>query len=82
MLLDLLSIRLRYHYLEQQIHRTGLFQPLRFLDRSLSHNGYVVTTIRSICGETHSRAYWPIFWLSVVVPTIVMLLAVVLYSIF
>src|SRR5690625_5025715 len=49
---------------------------------SLPHNGYVVTTVRAICGETHRRAYSPIFIVSVVVPSIVMFLAVVLYSIF
>ncbi|MFC0273803.1 GntP family permease [Metabacillus herbersteinensis] len=49
---------------------------------SLPHNGYVVTTIRAICGETHIRSYKPIFILSVVIPTIVLLMAVILYSIF
>lgn len=49
---------------------------------SLPHNGYVVTTIRAICGETHKRAYWPIFILSVAMPTAVLFLAVILYSIF
>jgi len=49
---------------------------------SLPHNGYVVTTVRAICGETHKRAYGPIFIVSVVVPSIVMFVAVVLYSIF
>ncbi len=49
---------------------------------SLPHNGYVVTTIRAICGETHKRAYWPIFILSVAMPTVVLFLAVILYSIF
>ncbi|MFG6120974.1 GntP family permease [Thalassobacillus sp. B23F22_16] len=49
---------------------------------SLPHNGYVVTTVRAICGETHKRAYKPIFMLSVVVPLIVMFFAVFLYSIF
>lgn len=49
---------------------------------SLPHNGYVVTTIRAICGETHKRSYGPIFLLSVVLPTVVMILAVILYSIF
>ncbi|MBO1512658.1 GntP family permease [Metabacillus bambusae] len=49
---------------------------------SLPHNGYVVTTIRAICGETHKRSYGPIFMLSVVLPTIVLVLAVILYSIF
>ncbi|WP_026585443.1 GntP family permease [Bacillus sp. J33] len=49
---------------------------------SLPHNGYVVTTIRAICGETHKRAYWPIFILSVAMPTVILFLAVILYSIF
>nr|WP_263326474.1 GntP family permease [Neobacillus sp. Marseille-Q6967] len=49
---------------------------------SLPHNGYIVTTIRAICGETHKRAYWPVFVLSVIIPTIVLALAVVLYTIF
>ena len=49
---------------------------------SLPHNGYVVTTIRAISGETHKRSYKPIFILSVIIPTIVMFLAVILYSIF
>ncbi|MFD2922300.1 GntP family permease [Halobacillus naozhouensis] len=49
---------------------------------SLPHNGYVVTTIRAICGETHKRAYAPIFKLSVVVPVAVLFVAVVLYFIF
>lgn len=35
---------------------------------SLPHNGYVVTTVRAICGETHRDAYGPIGVLTVVVP--------------
>ncbi|WP_449355362.1 GntP family permease [Virgibacillus natechei] len=49
---------------------------------SLPHNGYVVTTVRAICGETHKRAYAPIFMVSVIVPSVVLLLAVFLYAIF
>lgn len=49
---------------------------------SLPHNGYVVTTVRAICGETHSRAYKPILFVSIIVPTAVTLLAVLLYSVF
>ena len=49
---------------------------------SMPHNGYIVTTIRSICGETHKRSYKPIFVLSVLIPTVVLILAVILYSIF
>ncbi|WP_179151865.1 GntP family permease [Oceanobacillus senegalensis] len=49
---------------------------------SLPHNGYVVTTVRAICGESHSRAYKPILMLSVILPTIILALAVLLYSVF
>ncbi|MBP2077221.1 GntP family permease [Oceanobacillus polygoni] len=49
---------------------------------SLPHNGYVVTTVRAICGETHSRAYKPIFLVSIILPTTVLGLAVLLYTIF
>jgi H+/gluconate symporter-like permease len=48
---------------------------------SLPHNGYVVTTVRVICGESHRRAYTPIFLISVILPTIVLGLAVALYSV-
>ena len=37
---------------------------------TLPHNGYVVTTIRAICGEKHQDAYWPLAMLTVVVPLI------------
>ena len=49
---------------------------------SLPHNGYVVTTVRVICNETHQRAYPAIFMASVLVPSIVLAIAVVLYTIF
>ncbi|TCP31265.1 H+/gluconate symporter-like permease [Scopulibacillus darangshiensis] len=49
---------------------------------SLPHNGYIVTTIRTICGETHKRSYKPVFYLSVALPTAALILAVILYSIF
>ena len=45
---------------------------------SLPHNGYIVTTVRAICGETHKSAYWPIAALTMVVPTVGLTLAVVL----
>ncbi|GAB3703394.1 GntP family permease [Nocardiopsis oceani] len=49
---------------------------------SLPHNGYVVTTIRVISGETHMRAYLPIFLVSTVLPTAALGLAVALYLVF
>ncbi|EKE87580.1 GntP family permease [Idiomarina xiamenensis] len=46
---------------------------------SLPHNGYVVTTIRAICGETHQAAYWPLAALTVVVPVLGLALAIAMF---
>lgn len=48
---------------------------------SLPHNGYVVTTIRAICGETHRDAYPAVGALTVIVPGIGLLLALILFGI-
>jgi len=45
---------------------------------SLPHNGYVVTTIRSICGETHKSAYAPVAALTVVIPVVGTIVAIAL----
>jgi H+/gluconate symporter-like permease len=45
---------------------------------SLPHNGYVVTTIRGVCRETHRSAYWPMFCMTVVMPMLGLLLALIL----
>ncbi len=47
---------------------------------SLPHNGYVVTTIRAICGETHARAYWAMGALTVIVPLAGLALLFVLFA--
>jgi H+/gluconate symporter-like permease len=47
---------------------------------SLPHNGYVVTTIRAICGETHQAAYKPMAALTVVVPGIGLLVCLGLFA--
>jgi len=49
---------------------------------SLPHNGYVVTTIRAVCGETHQAAYKAVAATTVVVPVLGTLLALALFSIF
>lgn len=49
---------------------------------SLPHNGYVVTTIRAICHETHKAAYGPLAALTVVVPLIGLAMAIALFSFF
>ncbi|MEW9668662.1 GntP family permease [Ammoniphilus sp. 3BR4] len=47
---------------------------------SLPHNGYVVTTIRGICGESHKDAYASVGALTVIVPTIGVVIAILLFS--
>jgi H+/gluconate symporter-like permease len=47
---------------------------------ALPHNGYVVTTIRAICGETHQDAYWPLAALAAAVPTLGLILCIVLFA--
>ncbi|MEM7569155.1 MAG: GntP family permease [Pseudomonadota bacterium] len=49
---------------------------------SLPHNGYVVTTIRAICGETHKDAYGPLGALTVVVPLVGLCIALGLFVLF
>ncbi|WP_420607864.1 GntP family permease [Novosphingopyxis sp.] len=49
---------------------------------SLPHNGYVVTTIRAVCGETHARAYLAVAMTTVLVPVIGTIVALILFAIF
>lgn len=73
------------HYLDQGVDAEEMHRIVSIssgaLD-SLPHNGYVVTTIRAICGETHKQAYWAVAALTVVIPMIGLALAVSLFSIF
>ncbi len=70
------------HYLDAGVDPEALHRVIAIssgaLD-SLPHNGYVVTTIRSICGETHQDAYAPMAALTVVVPLIGTVIAVALF---
>lgn len=47
---------------------------------SLPHNGYVVTTIQSVCGEKHKDAYWSVAATTVVTPAIGVVIAIILFS--
>ncbi len=47
---------------------------------SLPHNGYVVTTVRAICGETHHDAYPAVGVLTVLVPILGLAVAIGLFS--
>ncbi|AZU64209.1 GntP family permease [Neobacillus mesonae] len=71
------------HYMDMGVNAEALHRTVAIssgaLD-SLPHNGYVVTTIRSICGESHQDAYGAVGALTVIVPTIGVVLAIVLFS--
>lgn len=49
---------------------------------SLPHNGYIVTVTNGVCNETHRNAYGAIFKLTVVLPFIATILAVILFAVF
>lgn len=71
------------HYLDQGVDPEALHRVVAIssgaLD-SLPQNGYVVTTIRSICGESYAAAYPSMAMLTVAVPALGTALAVVLFS--
>ncbi|RUO63367.1 H+/gluconate symporter [Pseudidiomarina planktonica] len=70
------------HYLEAGVNPDQLHRIVAIasgaLD-SLPHNGYVVTTIRAICNETHQAAYWSVAAVTVVVPLIGLATAIGLF---
>ncbi len=72
------------HFLAQGVNPEALHRVVAIssggLD-SLPHNGYVVTTIRAICGETHKDAYPAVGALTVIVPLVGLAVAIVLLSI-
>ncbi len=49
---------------------------------SLPANGYLVMLIRNICGETHARAYGPIFVTTVLIPAAGTAVAIALFKLF
>lgn len=69
------------HYLENGVNPEHLHRVTAISSGALDtlpHNGYVVTTIRVICKETHAAAYLPMAALTLVVPTIGVILAIAL----
>lgn len=71
------------HYLDLGVNAEALHRSVAISSGSLDslpQGGYVVTTIRSICGETHKDAYPAFGALTVVVPILGVILAVILFS--
>ncbi|TYR82080.1 GntP family permease [Priestia megaterium] len=71
------------HYVDAGVNPEALHRVVAIssgvLD-SLPHNGYVVTTINSICGETHKDAYGSVAAMTVIVPLIGLIVAIALFS--
>jgi len=71
------------HYIDQGVNPDQLHRVVAIssgaLD-SLPHNGYVVTTIRAICKETHAAAYAPMGALTVLVPLGGLVLCLLLFA--
>ncbi|MBM7704853.1 GntP family permease [Metabacillus iocasae] len=71
------------HYIDAGVNPEALHRVVAIssgvLD-SLPHNGYVVTTITAICGDTHKAAYLPMAAMTVIVPLIGLMLAIILFS--
>ncbi len=73
------------HYIELGVEADELHRVVAISSGAidtLPHNGYVVTTIRAICGEKHQDAYWPLAMLTVVVPLIGLALILGLFIVF
>lgn len=47
---------------------------------AMPHNGYIVTTIRAVCRETHQAAYWPMAAMTVVVTTAGLAVCLLLFA--
>jgi H+/gluconate symporter-like permease len=71
------------HYLDMGVNAEALHRTVSLssgtLD-SLPHGGYAVTTIRSIAGETHKSAYPAFGAMTVVVPLVGVVVAIILFS--
>ncbi|MCM3088977.1 SLC13 family permease [Bhargavaea ginsengi] len=71
------------HYLDMGVNAEALHRTVALSSGSLDslpHGGYTVTTIRSIAGETHKDAYPAMGAMTVIVPILGSILAIVLFS--
>lgn len=73
-------------YLAQNIVSHGAIARIMALSSSaldsLPHNGAVVAVTNGVCNETHQDAYFPIFILSVVGPTLGFILGIIGFTLF
>ena len=62
------------------LHRTMLIASTGI--DTMPYNGFVVTVTNGVCKESHKDAYMPVFWSNMVIPIIVTIVAVVLFTLF
>ncbi len=70
------------HYIDQGVNPEQLHRVVAISSGALDtlpHNGYVVTTIRAICKETHASAYFSMFAMTGIVPLLGLVLAITLF---
>ena len=70
-------------YLAQGVDPSQLHRSVALASGTLDampHNGYIVTTIRAVCGETHKAAYFPMAAMTVVVPLIGLAVAFAMFA--
>ncbi|HJU40171.1 MAG TPA: GntP family permease, partial [Tahibacter sp.] len=70
-------------YLGQGVNPDQLHRSVALASGALDampHNGYIVTTIRAICGETHKAAYWPMAAMTMAVPTLGLVVCLICFS--
>lgn len=70
-------------YLGQGVDPSQLHRSVALASGALDampHNGYIVTTIRAICGETHKAAYWPMAAMTMAVPTLGLIVCLALFA--
>ncbi|KMK76686.1 GntP family permease [Alkalihalobacillus pseudalcaliphilus] len=71
------------HYMDMGVNPEALHRVAAISSGALDtlpHGGYVVTTIRAICGETHKDAYPAFAAVTVVVPLLGVVLAIALFA--
>ena len=49
---------------------------------TMPHNGFVVTVINGVCGESHKDAYMPVFWMTVITPLIATAVGIIFFTLF
>lgn len=70
-------------YLPQGVNPEQLHRAVALSSGALDampHNGYIVTTIRGVCGESHRDAYLPMAAMTVIVPVVGLIVCLLMFA--